>query len=154
MTQTPERKKQYAKERRERDGDQIRRKQAEWRDKNRDKLKAAHRKRRKEKRAMCLVAAARIRARRKIVPFMLQKSDIDDLQIIIDKGVCQLTGVSLTLDDGLQSTSPSLDRIIPELGYVPDNVRIVCHAVNAGMGQWGEEELFRIVRGWVKRHQC
>jgi hypothetical protein len=35
--------------------------------------------------------------------------------------------------------APSLDRRSSHRGYEPDNVRLVCIAVNFGMGQWGQE---------------
>lgn len=35
--------------------------------------------------------------------------------------------------------APSLDRISSHGGSTADNLRLVCIAVNLGMGQWGEE---------------
>ena len=35
--------------------------------------------------------------------------------------------------------APSIDRILSDGDYTPDNVRLVCVAVNFGMGQWGQE---------------
>jgi hypothetical protein len=149
MPQNRERKAQYAKERLLRDGPRIRAKSAEWREKNRDHLKSKNAHRRLTKRAMCLVAAARIRARRKCVPFKLDADDIAVIQDIINAGKCQISGVTLTLSGPRAATSPSLDRIDPTKGYVPGNVRVVCHALNAGMGDWGELELRRIVATWL-----
>ena len=150
MPQTPERKRQYAKERLARKGDAIRAKQAEWRKANAEYLREKSTKRRLEKRAMCLVAAARVRARKKGVEFSLTAADIEQLQATISLGVCELSGVALTLFGRQSATSPSLDRIQPQHGYVSGNVRIVCHALNAGMGNWGEEALFAIVSAWVE----
>jgi hypothetical protein len=98
---------------------------------------------------MCLVAGARVRAREKQITFALSAVDIAALQTVIDAGRCQLSGVPLTLAGPRCATSPSLDRIVPALGYVSGNVRIVCHALNAGMGDWGEAELRRIAEAWV-----
>lgn len=149
MTQTPERKRQYAKERRAKKRDELKAKYAEWRAKNRERVNLRSAQRRIEKRAMCLVAAARIRARRKGIPFAIDTDEISRLQAIIDNGVCELSGVPFTLVGPRSSTSPSLDRIVPDLGYVPNNLRVVCHALNAGMGDWGDKELLRIVKAWV-----
>jgi hypothetical protein len=151
MPQTPERKRQYAKERLARTGGRIREKAAEWRDANRDYLRNKSARRRREKRAMCLAASARIRARAKGIPFLLSPDDVSALQRVIDVGICQLSGVALTLDGPRRATSPSLDRIIPSLGYVSGNVRVVCQALNAGMGDWGEAELKRIAEAWLCR---
>lgn len=124
--------------------------QAKWREGNKEHLAKKGAKRRIDKRAMCMVSAARIRAKKKGVPFNLTATDVDRFQEIIDAGKCELTGVTFTVISGKRSaTSPSLDRIVPELGYVSGNVRVVCHAVNAGMGDWGEAELKRIMTIWL-----
>lgn len=125
--------------------------QAKWRLDNAAHLKARATARRLAKRAMCLVAAARVRARQRGIAFSVTDEDVAHLQRLIDVGVCEVTGVSLTLNGQRSATSPSLDRIHPALGYVSGNLRIVCHAVNAGMGDWGEAELFRIAAAWVAK---
>lgn len=121
----------------------LKAKAAKWREQNREHLRAKSAARRQAKRAMCLVAAARVRARRRGTPFSLT-----------DAGVCEISGVGLTLSGPRSATSPSLDRIVPELGYTSGNVRIVCHALNAGMGDWGEGELLRIVKAWTATPSC
>lgn len=150
MPQTPERKRQYYLERKARKGAEMKAVSAKWREQNRDRLKVANRQRRFEKRAKCLVAAARVRARRKNVTFDISDAEIKRLQSVIDIGLCEISGVELTLVGPRSATSPSLDRIKPELGYVAGNIRIVCHALNAAMGDWGEDELRRIVTRWLK----
>lgn len=42
--------------------------------------------------------------------------------------------------------SPSLDRVNCSQGYIASNVRLVCTAVNFGLGQWGEEVFRTIAR--------
>lgn len=122
--------------------------QARWRAANAVRLNAKDATRRIEKRAMCLVAAARVRARKKGIFFDVDDVEVSRLQRVIDDGRCEVSGVAFTLKGPRSATSPSLDRIRPSLGYVPGNMRIVCHALNAGMGNWGEEILFAIVRAW------
>lgn len=81
------------------------------------------------------------------VPYSTDASFIDELQGKIDRGVCELTGLpfSFTPDSvGPPPMSPSLDRIVPELGYVPGNVRVVCWAVNAALGGWGLDVAKRV----------
>jgi hypothetical protein len=128
----------------------MRAKSAQWRDKNRDYLRAKSKQRRLEKRAMCLVAAARVRARKKGIRFSLTSSDVQRLQDVIDRGRCELTGVRFSLEQGRCATNPSLDRIIPSAGYVQGNVRVVCQAMNLGMGDWGENILLEIVMAWIE----
>jgi hypothetical protein len=123
--------------------------QAAWREANRGHLKRRGETRRLNERARCLVAAARARARRSGVPFTLEDTDIVRIQGVIDRGACELSGVPFRLDGGRTPDSPSLDRIVPALGYAPGNVRVVCHCLNTGMGDWGEAELRRIVAAWL-----
>ena len=149
MPQNPSRKREYAKERWAAKKDELRAKGAEWRFSHREHLQARNLKRRLEKRAMCLVAAARIRARKKGIAFSIDEGEVALLQRVIDAGRCQLSGVSFTLGGPRSATSPSLDRVVPSLGYVTGNLRIVCHALNAGMGDWGEDELRRIANAWI-----
>lgn len=59
-------------------------------------------------------------------------------------GLCAISGLpfSLTQFPGVlvkHPFAPNLDRISSKGGYTADNVRLVCIAVNFGMGQWGEE---------------
>lgn len=149
MAQSAERKREYMQERWKRQREQLRSQGAAWRDANRDRLKQIGANRRLTKRAMCLVASARTRARKRGLSFSLTEADIAHFQDTIDKGHCELSGVAFTLVGGRSATSPSLDRIVPSLGYVSGNVRVVCHALNAGMGDWGENELLRIVQTWL-----
>lgn len=83
------------------------------------------------------------------MPFSLDNDDILAIQAVIDKGLCELSGAPFRLDGGRTADSPSFDRIVPEIGYVRGNVRVVCHCLNAGMGNWGASELFRIVSIWL-----
>ncbi len=127
--------------------------EAQWRAENAEHLKARGAKRRLEKRAKCLIAAARVRSRNKGHAFGLDDFSAE-LQSRIDKGKCELSGVSFDLSPGRKPNSPSLDRINPALGYIPSNVRVICHALNAALGDWGEEALQPIMAGWLARHQC
>lgn len=113
-----------------------------WRELNKDHLQEKEARRRLEKRAQCLVASARTRARRKGIEFDLDDS-IADLQDIIDLGVCQFSGLPFDLTPGVKYNSPSLDRIRPELGYVAGNVRIILHCFNCAFGNWGQEVFTR-----------
>lgn len=45
---------------------------------------------------------------------------------------------------------PSIDRVIPNLGYVYSNIRIVCFGMNAALGDWGEDKFKRLVKGYLK----
>jgi hypothetical protein len=68
---------------------------------------------------------ARIRADNKGVPFTIT---IDDIVI---PDVCPVLGVKLEHGVGcVCDNSPTLDRIIPELGYVVGNIQVISHKAN------------------------
>lgn len=125
--------------------------QSAWRAAHAEHLRQRGERRRVEKRAMCLVASARIRARRLGVPFTLCEEDIQQIQRVIDDGRCELSGAffELVAGKGKRARSPSLDRIEPSKGYTSENVRVVCLCLNAGMGHWGEEALRDVVQEWL-----
>ena len=71
-------------------------------------------------------------------------------------GRCAISGLpfSLTRFEGVLAKhpfAPSLDRISSRGGYTADNVRLVCIAVNFGMGQWGEELYLTFARATVEQ---
>ena len=62
---------------------------------------------------------------------------VDDLLEVHQRqdGKCALTGETLTcklVHGKRQWTNASIDRIVPEKGYVPDNIQLVCAAVKIG----------------------
>jgi hypothetical protein len=68
--------------------------------------------------------AAKNRAKKRGLPFNIDKSDI----VIPD--VCPVLGIPLASRGALSMWSPSLDRIEPALGYVKGNVRVISHRAN------------------------
>ena len=52
-----------------------------------------------------------------------------------------------------QPFAPSIDRKLSNGGYTEENVRLVCVAVNFGMGQWGEEVYMDLARGAIEREK-
>jgi hypothetical protein len=65
---------------------------------------------------------ARRRAKEAGVPFTIHYSDI------VIPECCQISGVKF--DTKIRELSPSLDRVIPELGYVPGNIAIITVRMN------------------------
>lgn len=74
-------------------------------------------------------------------------------------GLCAVSGLPMIPDapkpeQGTRSPyTPSIDRIRPELGYVPGNVRLVLTAVNIALCDWGEGVLLHIARAMVKKNE-
>lgn len=72
-----------------------------------------------------LFKSARTRAKAKQVPFTITKEDI----IIPD--ICPVLGIKLesgTKEDKLKS--PSLDKVIPEIGYIKNNIMVISFKAN------------------------
>lgn len=73
-----------------------------------------------------LLMAARRRAREFGVPFDLE---LDDFPVIPDE--CPILKIPLKRGIGHPTdNSPSLDRVVPELGYTKENVRIISYRAN------------------------
>lgn len=130
--------------------DAVKERQAEWRAANTARIRERDAKRRLKKRASCLIAGARTRARIKKLPFDLDLH-VEELQRRLDVGVCELSGVQFDLSPGRKAFSPSLDRIVPALGYTFDNVRVICHAMNTALGDWGVHDFRLIAESWLAK---
>lgn len=88
---------------------------------------------------------ARRRARRKQMRCTLTHADV--LNIIGD-GKCYYCGCPVATvrgrGPGPRDSSPTLDRIWPELGYVPGNVVLACGRCNRLMDDASPDELERV----------
>jgi hypothetical protein len=75
---------------------------------------------------LTFLTAAKTRAKKLGVPFDLTVEDI----VVPDR--CPVLGMAITHQYGKRAAdfSPSLDRIIPALGYVKGNVRIISWRAN------------------------
>jgi hypothetical protein len=92
-----------------------------------------------------MVAQAKHRAKLKGVPFSITVSDI----VIPD--VCPALGISIARSTGRASDdSPSLDRIVPELGYVPGNIAVISHRANRLKNDATLEEIKRLYE-WMQQ---
>ncbi len=142
----PSKKKAYMREYLARPGVAERRRECTrlWSAENREHLLRREKHRQLTKRAQCLVAYARKRARDHGHAFSLD-AHVADLQARIDLGHCELTGIPFRLEGGKQWNSPSIDRIEPEKGYTIDNVRLILFGLNAALGSWGEDRLVQMV---------
>jgi len=74
-----------------------------------------------------LLGMARARARRKEFPCTIAASDI------VIPEFCPILGIKLSRNIGERAAdwdSPTLDRIIPALGYVPRNIQVISRKAN------------------------
>lgn len=87
---------------------------------------------------------AKRRAKKLGVPFAIEKSDI------VVPCTCPVLGIPLTIGDGvLHDGSPTLDRLIPELGYVPENIAVISNRANR-MKDDGTAEEHRLLADWIE----
>ena len=85
-----------------------------------------------------MIQAAKARAKKSGTPFNLTEADI------LVPAYCPVLGVKLERSLGSQGpgeTSPTLDRIIPDLGYVVGNVIVVSNRANRAKSNLSVEEL-------------
>jgi hypothetical protein len=98
-------------------------------------------------REQILFSQARYRARRKGIEFNLEVTDI-----IIPK-LCPVLKIPLVRNSsqgGPRASSPSLDRINNDLGYVKGNVQVISHKANTMKHCATDSELV-LFANWVKR---
>ena len=77
---------------------------------------------------------------------------IDDLMTKFDAqgGKCAVSGITMTWAKGtVLPTSLFLDRIDHTQGYSADNLRLVCHAVNAFKGRMSDAEMLAMAKAIV-----
>jgi len=135
------------------DRETRRKQQAAWYALNREAIRTAKAEWYLQERARRLCYEARRRAKRKGIAFSLTAAEIADLQLRINAGVCEVTGVRLDLTRGRKWNAPSIDREDSSAGYTHDNLRIVCHALNAAMGDWGEGPVWEMLQTWLRKRR-
>jgi hypothetical protein len=92
-----------------------------------------------------MLGAAKYRAKRRGIPFRLAESDIK----VPDR--CPVLGLKLEMSYGRAAdNSPSLDRLVPEKGYVKGNVVVVSNRANSIRGDATVKELRRVYL-WYRR---
>lgn len=87
---------------------------------------------------------AKKRARQLNLPFSLSKEDI------IIPEYCPILGIKLEYsENSMSDNSPSIDRIIPEKGYVKDNIIIISNRANRIKNNASLEEIEKLYL-WFK----
>lgn len=95
---------------------------------------------------------AKQRAKNKGLRFDIDLTYLQDLWTGND-GHCALTGREFVLEKeergSVKLNAPSLDRIIPELGYTKGNVRLVTFQTNICLHNFGEQALLAFARNLI-----
>jgi len=104
-------------------------------------------------RCVTLTRAARKRAKKRNLPYDL---DYEFIYEMWEKqnGVCAMTGIPFNIENKVkrkaQPFAPSIDRIDPSLGYIRENVRLICYVVNCCLHDFGEEIFCALARNLVE----
>ncbi len=100
-----------------------------------------------------MYTSARSGAKSRKLPFEITKQDILTL-MLKSQGKCSLSGIPFSDEKhgkrGRMPWWPSLDRKDSKLGYTPNNIRIVCHAVNVALWDFGDDVLIQIAKGILR----
>ena len=114
----------------------------EWYAKNKDTWRARHCSVEKG-----LLTRAKQRARKAGIPFSI---GLEHIQV---PELCPYFGTPLKRGEGsIQPMSPTLDKIVPELGYVPGNVRVISNLANKMKNNATEAELITFAKAVLRLH--
>jgi hypothetical protein len=91
-----------------------------------------------------VLQSAKVRAKALGLPFNI---DVSALSI---PSVCPIFGTPLVWTDAVTNDTPSLDRLVPEKGYVTENVAFISMRANRIKSDASLAELERIVE-WMKQ---
>jgi len=159
-------KKEYDRARVQRLGEKYKQQCAIWRAKNvdlirvrsketyatrRDTLLRKHRENIEEKPWEQLYRAAKARAKKRGIPFDLTIDYIHSL--FPEDMMCPITKEKMIVARHAPApNSFSLDRLIPENGYVKGNVCVISHKANTLKQNCTNPEIFRMVANWMEKH--
>ena len=91
-----------------------------------------------------ICSRAKKRAKQLNLPFDITKEDI------VIPECCPILGIKMKYSDGsMADSSPSIDRIIPELGYVKNNIIIISNRANRIKNNASLEEIEKLYN-WLK----
>lgn len=118
--------------------EKVKAKKRAWFDANPEYMRAYYLKTRKA----AMLNACKMRAKRDNVPCNIVLDDI----VIPD--VCPVLGIPIehNANKGFHPNSPSVDRIIPSLGYIRGNVRVISVRANLLKRDGTPEELERVAQ--------
>lgn len=96
-----------------------------------------------------LLSGAKNRSKKQDRPINVTLDDLIELWYKQDSK-CAISGIPFNLDfpekDGEpRFDAPSIDRIVPELGYTKGNIRLVIYQINMAIGPYGLERLLETI---------
>lgn len=96
-----------------------------------------------------MVCSLRGRCKRKALAFDVTAADL--LALIPKDRVCPAIGIPLIFGGKLSRNSPSIDRLIPALGYVKGNLAIISHRANSMKQDCIDPDELRRLADWLGR---
>lgn len=111
-------------------------------------MRAYQKRRRAENPKAALLERAKERATRIGLPFSLTAADVDLPEN------CPALGIPLVRRGTRCAGSPSLDRVQPDLGYVPGNVRVISNKANTLKSDKGLEALQRLAKRGPRKQRA
>lgn len=74
------------------------------------------------------------------------------------EGRCALTGIPFDLEQWgtkgqVNPNTVSVDRIIPSLGYVKGNVRLITYHLNIALSEFGQEQFKKLAEAFLRSHE-
>ena len=94
-------------------------------------------------------------AKARSITTTLTIKDVEDMYYR-SNGRCELTGVQFKIENENKSWKsnpwgPSIDRINSKLPYTAENCRLICHAANIALNEWGDYVFGVLCTGYVNR---
>lgn len=101
-----------------------------------------------------ILGSAKHRAKIKKLPFDLDHEFLVELWEN-QNGACALTAIPFYLgpppEEGhTPAYTPSIDRIVPKLGYTKSNVRLICYHMNIALSDFGDEGFEKLAKAYFK----
>lgn len=113
----------------------------EWRERRKERERML----RRNNIASSLLKYAKRRAQLYGLPFDLEISDVDV------PSVCPVLGLPLEVGGGsFNDNSPSIDKIVPELGYVKGNVAVISMLANRIKSSCSDASVFRKIADYIE----
>lgn len=98
-----------------------------------------------------IISRVKHRANKYDIPFNIDKSDVELPEY------CEVLGIKLNYENvgsGYHANSPSLDKIVPELGYIKGNVRVISSRANLLKNDASIEELEKVLEDLKRVRNC
>lgn len=124
--------------------------QKEWRKRNANRVRAYNNDWHKKNPDKYFFWGLRAAARKKKIPFDIVFEDIKY------PSNCPVLGIPLFRNTGKHgpcANSPSIDKIIPGLGYIKGNVQVISQRANVMKNDASPEELLRFAEWILKTYQ-